>query len=85
MFRINPRRFLNVSCKEAVTHRCSVKKKNSQENTCARVFFLIKLQVFSFKFWKISKNTFSYRTLPKAASVCTFNLRSVSSGLKVNS
>ena len=26
MFRINPRRFLNVSCKEAVTHRCSVKK-----------------------------------------------------------
>ena len=42
---------------EAVTHRCSVKKvfleipQNSQENTCARASFLIKLQVFS-------KNTF---------------------------
>ena len=36
--------------KEAVVHRCSVKKvfleisQNSQENTCARVSFLIKLQ-----------------------------------------
>ena len=36
---------------EAVTQRCSVKKvflkisQNSQENTCARVSFLIKLQV----------------------------------------
>ena len=35
---------------EAVTQRCSVEKvfleisQNSQENTCARVFFLIKLQ-----------------------------------------
>ena len=72
---------------EAVSQRCSVKKvfieisQNSQENTCARVSFLIKLQasasnfikketlaqVFSCEFCKISKNTFSYRTPPVAA------------------
>ena len=66
---------------EAVSQRRSVKKvflevsQNSQENTCARVSFLIKLQVwawnfikketlaqvFSNEFWEISKNTFSYR------------------------
>ena len=45
---------------KAVAQRCSVKKEfletsqNSQENTCARVSFLI-------------KNTFSYRTHPVAA------------------
>ena len=57
-------------------HRCSVKKiflensQNSQENTCARVSFLIKLQtfrfirkqtlaqVFSCEFCEFSKNTF---------------------------
>ena len=42
--------------------------QNSQENTCVRVSFLIKLQawgrlqtlaqVFSFEFYEISKNTF---------------------------
>ena len=48
---------------EAVAQRCSVKNvfleisHDSQENTCARVSFLIKL------------NTFSYRTPPLAASV----------------
>ena len=56
--------------------------QNSQENTCARVSFLRKLQteacnfikretlaqVFSCEFYKISKNTFSYRTPPVAAS-----------------
>ena len=48
---------------KAVTRRCSVKKvfleisQNSQENTCTRDSFLIK-----------SKNTFSYRTSPVAAS-----------------
>ena len=50
--------------------------QNSQENTCARVSFLIKLQdsacsfikretlvqMFSCEFCEISKNTFSYRT-----------------------
>ena len=49
--------------------------QNSQENTCARVSFLIKwqawketlAQVFSCEFYKISKNTFSYRTPPVAA------------------
>ena len=63
---------------------CSVKKvlleisQNSQENTCARVSILIKIeiikietlaQVFSCEFCEISKNTFSYRTPPVAASV----------------
>ena len=38
---------------EAVVQRCSVKKvflkisQNSQENTCARVYFLIKLQALA--------------------------------------
>ena len=66
-----------------MAQRCSVKtvfleiSQNSQENTCARVSFLIKLQaacnfikketlaqVFSCEFYEISKNTFSYRTPP---------------------
>ena len=54
--------------------------QNSQENICARVSFLIKLQacnffkketlaqMFSCEFWEISKNTFFYRTSPVAAS-----------------
>ena len=49
--------------------------RNSQENTCARDSFLIKLRVkkksltrvFSCKFFKFSKNTFFYRTPPVAA------------------
>ena len=53
---------------EAVAQRCSVKKvfleisQNSQENTCARVSFLINCrpEVFSCEFCEISKNTFSY-------------------------
>ena len=43
---------------------------NSQENTCARISFLIKETlglVFSCEYWEISKNTFSYRTHPVAA------------------
>ena len=39
--------------------------QNSQENTCARVSFSIKLQVFC----KISSNTFFYRIPPVAASI----------------
>ena len=73
---------------EAVVHRCSVKKvfleisQISQENTCARVSFLIKLQawdifikkeilaqVCSCEICEISKNTLSYRTPLVAASV----------------
>ena len=73
---------------EAVARKCSVKKvflevsQNSQENTCARVSFLINLQtsacnfikketlaqVFSCEFCEISNKTFSYRTPPVAAS-----------------
>ena len=74
---------------EAVTWRCSVKKlflkisPNSQENTCARVSFLLKLQteacnfiktetlvqVFSCEFCEIFKNTFLYRIPPVAFSL----------------
>ena len=74
-------RHLAISGKtEAVIRRCSIKKvfleifQNSQENTCVRVSFLIKLQAealaqaFSCEFCKISKNTFSDRTPPVAAS-----------------
>ena len=60
--------------------------KCSLENTCARVSFLIKLQVsacnfieketlvqeFSCEFCKISKNTFSYRT--PSVDAATFQL-----------
>ena len=65
----------------AVVQKCSVKKlfleilQNSQENTCARASFLIKLkketlvQVFSCEFCEISKNTFFHRTPLVAASV----------------
>ena len=65
--------------------RCSIKKvfleisQISQENTCARVSFLIKprnfvkkgtlAQVLSCEFCEISKNTFSYRTPPVAVSI----------------
>ena len=74
---------------EAAPRRCSVKKvflensQNSQQNTCARVSFLIKLQpyacnfikketlaqVFSCQFYEISKNTLCYKTPLVAASV----------------
>ena len=71
----------------AVVQRISVKKvfleisQNSQENTCARVFFLIKLlasgsfikketlaQVFSCEFCEISKNTVFHKRPLVAAS-----------------
>ena len=48
--KIHCRKIWAVHIAEAVIHRCSVKKvfleisKDSQENTCARVSFLIKLQ-----------------------------------------
>ena len=59
---------------------CSVKKvfleilQNSQENTCARVSFLIKLQalglwILSCEFCKVSKNTFFTEQLQVAASI----------------
>ena len=74
---------------ETFFQRCSAKKmfleisQNSQESTCARVSFLIKLkaqacnfieketltQVFSCEFCGISKSTFSCRTSSVAASV----------------
>ena len=74
--------------RSTVAQRCSVKKvfleisQNSQENTCARVSFLITLQattcnvikketltqVFFCEYCEISKNIFFYRTPPVAAS-----------------
>ena len=50
--------------------------QNLQENICARVYFLLNkfikkvtlAQVFSWIFYKISKNTFSDRTPPVATS-----------------
>ena len=77
---------------EAVARRCSVKKvflqisQNLQENTRARVSFLIKLQtsacnfikketlvqVFYCEFYKISQNNFSHRTPPVATSVTAY-------------
>ena len=80
---------LKFSWTEAVAQRCTIKKvfleilQNSNENTCASVSFLIKLQasgrslfikkealaqVFSCEIWEIFKNTFSYRTPLVAAS-----------------
>ena len=70
---------------EVGAQRCSIEKvfleisQNSQENRCARVSFLIKMQasfkketlaqVLSCKCYEISKNTFAYRTPPVAASM----------------
>ena len=72
---------------EAVVQRCFVNKvfleisQNSQENTCARVSLLIKLQasnfikketlaqVFSCEFCESYKNTFFHRTPLVSASV----------------
>ena len=66
------------------TRMCSVKKiflkvsQNSQENTCARVSFLIKLQtaaltqVFSCEFSEVFKNTFFHGTKVSAFVVREF-------------
>ena len=59
--------------------------QNSQENTCARVSFLIKLQetlaqVFCCKFCEISKNTFSTEHLRTTAPVSSFIISSNRAG-----
>ena len=66
--------------REAVVQTCFVIKvlleisQNSQENTCARDSFLIKLQaLFSCEFCEISKNTFFYRTLWFCIEVSCFS------------
>ena len=63
-----------------------ISQNSQQDNTCTSVSFLIKLQAFnfikkqtlaqtfSFEFCEISKNTFSYRTDPVAASHISENL-----------
>ena len=81
---------------EAVSRRCSVKKvfleilQNSQENTCGKDSFLIKLQtspcnfikketlaqvLFSFEFCEISKSTFFYRTPAMAVPKSVTNMK----------
>ena len=75
-------RLFYVEITKAVVRMCSVKtvfleiSQNSQENTCARDSFLIKLQtrpplvqVFSYEFCEISKNTFLTEHLRATASV----------------
>ena len=76
-----------MSLLDAVVQKCSVKKvslqisQNSQENTCARVSFLINFQssgnfikketlaqIFSYEFCEISKSTFLYKAPLVAAS-----------------
>ena len=69
-----------ASSSEAVVQSCSLKKvllevsQNSQENTCARASFLIKLQawalaqLFSSEFCELSKSSFFHRTPLVAAS-----------------
>ena len=81
IFRIYRSSRPEVFCKKGFLRNFS----NSQENTCVRVSFLLKLQaeacnfakketlaqVFSREFCEISKNTFSYKTPPVAASEYT--------------
>ena len=59
-----------------VKNACLKISPNSQENTCTRASFLLKketlAQLFSYEFCEISKNTFSYRTPPVAASASIF-------------
>ena len=78
--------FSSFIFQEAVAQTCSVKKafleisQNSQENTCAKASFLMKLQAppatslkkrlwHRCEFCEISKNTFFHRTSLVAASV----------------
>ena len=57
---------------DAVTQRCSVKKVILEISQDSQAFNFIKIeilaQVFSSEFCEISKNVFSYRTPPVAAS-----------------
>ena len=65
---------------EAVAQRCSVKKvfleisQNSQENTCARVSFLIKLRVLSLRFIILSN---CFITLRSTRTVLTTLIRPI--------
>ena len=81
----------SITTVEAVNWRCSVKKvfleisQHSQKNTCARIYFLMKLQasacnfikketlaqVFSCDFCETSKNNFLTEHLQVIASVTT--------------
>ena len=56
--------------------------KNSQENTCARGSFLIKLQVFSCEFYEIFNNTFFTEHFGTTASICVHQIIYLGSWLK---
>ena len=72
----------NQSCWYSIKKLFLEISQNSHVNTCARASFSLKVQagacnfikketlahVFSYEFCEISKNTFSYRTPPMAAS-----------------
>ena len=90
----NGRYIFFMNSTEAFAQRCSVKKlfleilQNSQENTCVRVSFFIKLQaytcnvfkketlaqVFPSEFCENFKNTYFYRTTLVATSDCSIKL-----------
>ena len=65
-------RYYRVKSSEAVAKRCSVRKvfikilQNSQKNTCARAFFLIKLQA-----------EFVYRTPPVVLKVGLWSFKKI--------
>ena len=56
-----------VFCKKCVLRNSA---KFTGKHLCQSLFFNNVAQVFSCEFCEISKNTFSYRTPPMAASVC---------------
>ena len=67
-----------LKIKEAVVQMCSVKKvfleisKNSQENTCARVSFLIKLQAFPVFGLNTERYSVSLRIQSECGKACSF-------------
>ena len=62
--------FSDTVIKEAAVQRCSVKKvfleisQNSQENTCAKISFLIKLQALGLRPTTLLKKIFWHRCFP---------------------
>ena len=65
---------------EVVIRSCSAKKQfleilqNSQENTCARVSFLIELHPISCEFFEIFQSNIFHRTPPVAASGFSYTI-----------
>ena len=69
--------FFEFDLTEAVVRRCSVNKVFLEISLASAFNFIKKetlAQMFSCEFCEISRNTFSYRTTPVAASDLTKNL-----------